>query len=138
MAETHSEDPEVRSLVQEAEARHERQQDVLERLQAAPGKASTALLEAFVEGAYGHAHMSYEDWVSPLRATGGDVCLRAELPHGVAHWSIRPGDLLEAHLDGRFTEAIVEPVEAAGMLRAAMQMDVLEPVPREATPFGDR
>jgi len=138
MAETHSEDPEVRSLVQEAEARHERQQDVLERLQTAPGKTATAMLEAFVEGQYGHNHLGYEDWVAPLRATGGDVCLRAELPHAVAHWSIRPGDLLEAHLDGRFTESIVEPVEAAGMLRAAMQMDVLEPVPREATPFGGR
>jgi hypothetical protein len=106
----------------------DRRERVLTVLEAAPGALSTAMLEEFCDGRVGHESLMQRDYLGALRAADGDVGLEAQLPHGTIRWSWRSDDRLVAAVDGRFGHDRAVGPRAEGMLRACIQLDVLEPV----------
>jgi len=85
--------------------------------------------------------MGYEDWVRPLKLSGGRVCLREDPPaalHGdVFHYTIEAGGTLVCRRsdDGHTVRAD----DAVNWLRDALGRDetTVRPVLREETPFAD-
>jgi hypothetical protein len=98
---------------------------------------ATALLEDYCAGQADRDVLDYEDWASPMRVSGGEVCLVAAFARGTIWWTVDHGDRMRARLEGRFGDDEVELAEAVGMLRAAMQEDVLEPILVDETPFEE-
>jgi len=81
--------------------------------------------------------MEYEDWVRPMKLTGGRVCLRVEPNQG-------PGFLVEWQPEGLTTWLGDGSEPKQGPDQAAWLKDIIEdtdwnitPVLREDTPFGE-
>jgi len=85
--------------------------------------------------------MTYEDWVRPLKLSGGRVCLREDPPDGlqpaVFDYTIEDGDTLvcQRSTDGHTVRAD----DAVYWLQDALRWDgtTVRPVLREETPFAD-
>jgi len=85
--------------------------------------------------------MGYEDWVRPLKLSGGRVCLREDPPDGlqpaVFDYTIEDGDTLvcQRSTDG----AVVDADDAVSWLQDGLAGDetTVRPVLREETPFAD-
>jgi len=108
--------------------------DVLEG--DARGLGVMPMLE-LVNGARGPETLDYEDWVLPLKLTGGRVCLRVEPrnPYRAYFLTIGPGERLKQVHDRENKEpVVVEP----GVLKADLEYGAaVTPVLREETPFAE-
>lgn len=80
--------------------------------------------------------LTYEDWVRPMKLTGGRVCLRLDLPGWDADVFVsRRGDgmLIETADTDEFAPFPTNPTALKNDIEKA---DTVEPVLREDTPFG--
>jgi len=108
--------------------------DVLDVL---PDDPDTRPLRDHLQGALSAEHLDYEDWVQPLKLTGGRVCLEfddSELP-GVLYVSRLPSGHLAAHSTVTGERYAVDPYMTVRLMRAE-QVDVT-PVLRADTPFAE-
>lgn len=93
-------------------------------------------LEGVLCGSLGPSELNYEDWVKPMKLTGGRVCLREESRYAnSAFWYGMANDTLHAYYDGDGRKA--SGPEAVIWLKSALtEPENLTPVLREETPFG--
>jgi len=81
--------------------------------------------------------MTYEDWVHPMKVTGGRVCLEFEFDYvGGTAWACRQAS---GHLAVRQDNWEDAEVPAMGYVEYCLERDSVHvtPVLREDTPFGE-
>lgn len=110
--------------------------EVYERLQPYENQSSCCLMIGVLEGDYERSILQLEDVLGPLRVTDGAVSLEADLASGQAWWTWGPNDQLLVRVEGRRESWTASHDGARAALRIALEVDRVEPVPIERTPFG--
>lgn len=80
--------------------------------------------------------LSYEDWVHPMKASGGRIAIKETLPYegseSVLYYTIEHGDTLVCRNEGK---EVARTEKAIRWFKHAMQGDI-EPVLASETPSG--
>jgi len=86
---------------------------------------------------YPNSPMTREDWLQPLKLTGGRVCLKVSHDWFSGFVTVDRGDRLVYRMGGK-SPFTVYGVEAVGTFQSTLDAGLdIEPVLREETPFEE-
>lgn len=107
--------------------------DVLAELRTEEGPEP---LELIARGDGRAEALTYEDWVRPLKLTGGRVCLRASTPVVDIYTRRRSDGVLETTAVDVLGNEVGRHTISPQDLKQALRFNPPEPVLRADTPFG--